>query len=365
MLQAHSSTYPKLISCPLWSLDAATVQQQFREQHPGWGGIRVATHARYLGFELGPGRAHIAFDKPISKLLDRARCWGDAGGGLFLTTVAYTTYIASVIGFLVQLDGLPPHWREVESEAFRRLVPGSSQWTSPNDLKHLHVFGFPRSFADMEVRQQAAKLRVAHLEAASSGGLDVHRRADALRELRRQSDEIGMAAPWGAWLDRLFLLQLDDAVREARTRGISARRIEAKLVGAEAPRPLTPQQSYRVKRSFQATATRWLSAAREEDVEPRVRRKLDRWQVPEFPRIRVSRCLLFLRTMGSCVPPRVWAAVWRAMWNGWPTAHRTRGRGGLRGCLLACTAEAPGSIEHYSNCLVLHAELDRELGLPR
>ena len=355
---------PKTVMVPLWTLDAAAVQQQFREQHPGWDGIRPETHARYLGFELGPGRARFSFNKPITKLLERAQWWGDAGAGLFLTTTAYSTYVASVIGFLIQLDTLPPQWPDVEAEAFKRLVPGSSQWASPQDLKHLHLFGFARAFADMQVRQHAAKLRVVHWEAVSSGGLNVCRRAAALRELRRQSEEIGMAAAWGAWLDRIFLLQLDDAVREARAQGVTARSIEAELVG-DAPRPLTLAQMRKTRRAFQAVAARCLATTRVEDLEPRVRHKLDRWRVPEFPRVRTARGLRFLRSLSSCVPPRVWAATWRALWNGWPTARRTQGRDGLPGCLFDCVEGAPDSIEHYSNCRALHAELESELGMIR
>ena len=108
----------------------------------------------------------------------------------------------------------------------------------------------------MRTRQIAAKLRVAHLEAASSGGLNVHRLAAALRDLRRRSDEVALSAAWGDWLDRLFLLQLDDAVQEARARGVTPHRIETHLVGEAAQRPLTPQQAGLVKRRSLATAAR-------------------------------------------------------------------------------------------------------------
>ena len=90
-------------------------------------------------------------------------------------------YIASVVSFLVQLDAMPPHWPKVEADAFRRLVAGSGQWAVPRDLRHLHLLGFPKSFVDMSTRCRAAQLRVYHLEAANVGGLQVRRRAAALR----------------------------------------------------------------------------------------------------------------------------------------------------------------------------------------
>ena len=90
---------PKTYVVPLWRTDLAEVQRQLSAQQPGWESLQVTDHARYLGFELGPGRTHKAFEKPLAKYLDRAQWWGNTGCGLFLTTVAYTTYIASVLSF--------------------------------------------------------------------------------------------------------------------------------------------------------------------------------------------------------------------------------------------------------------------------
>ena len=107
-----------------------------------------------------------------------ARSWrapsggGAAGGGLFLTSVAYSVYIVSVISFLAQLDALPEQrWRSVEAEAINHLVPGASQWGMPSDFHRLRQLGFPKDFVDMQVRQLAIRLRVSFMEAASTGGL--------------------------------------------------------------------------------------------------------------------------------------------------------------------------------------------------
>ena len=316
-----------------------------------------------MGFELGPGRAHKAFEKPLAKYLDRAQWWGNTGCGLFLTTVAYTTYIASVLSFLVQLDDLPPSWDEKEREAFSRLVPGFSQWTSSDDLRRLRLLGFPRDFTDMRTRQFAAKVRVAHLEAAGSGGLDVRRRAAALKDLRQKSDEVVLCAAWRDWLDRSFLLQLDNAVREAAARGITRDSVERRILGEAAARPISPQQAGQIKRRFQAMVATMLQQNQPVCIESRIRHKLSRWRVAEFPRVRVERCMHFLQTLGPRVPPRVWAAAWRALWNGWPTNRRTQGREGLPGCLFACSDDAADSIEHYASCRALHPVAESELGL--
>lgn len=91
-----------------------------------------------MGFELGPRRSTSSpYDKALAKYLDRVASWGKAGGGLFAIAMAYSVCVASVLCFLVQLDGLPPQWPQVESEVQGRLVLGLSQWMCAQDLKCL------------------------------------------------------------------------------------------------------------------------------------------------------------------------------------------------------------------------------------
>ena len=77
---------------------------------PAWSGISVASWARYLGFALGPGKGLHSWDKALVKYIDRSEWWGKAGYGLMLTLRAYQVYISSVLGFLCQLEPLPPNF---------------------------------------------------------------------------------------------------------------------------------------------------------------------------------------------------------------------------------------------------------------
>eukprot|EP00974_Lingulodinium_polyedra_P046081 4417845-Lingulodinium_polyedra.AAC.1 len=61
----------------------------------------------------------------------------------------------------------------------------------------------------------------------------------------------------------------------------------------------------------------------------RLRHKLQRWQVPQFPRARAAHGLSFLLALRGRAPPRAWAAAWRALWNGWATRRRAQGGGGF------------------------------------
>ena len=152
-------------------------------------------------------------------------------------------------------------------------------------------------------------------------------------------------------------------------RGVSAAAVERRILrcnaGGRVERPLTRAQARLVQRSFQRVAGSMLPRPRVVDLEPRIRHKLDRWQVDVWPRHRVAHCLTFLSALRNKVPPRVWAAVWRSLWNGWATSRRTQGRHGLPGCMFDCSPGAPDSVEHYAQCARLHAVAGRLLGLPR
>ena len=357
---------PKVYLVPLAPQDLGEMRQRLARLLPGWGVVQVSLHARYLGFELGPGRAHLAYEKPFDKVLERAGWWGAAGSGLYLTSVAYTSYIASVLGSLGQLDEMPSdRWAAVEEAAFQKLIPGASQWAAPADFRHLKTLGFPRSFPDMPIRHLASRLRVVHFEAAAMGGLRVRRRAAALREIRLRSDQVVTAGIWASWFDRCFILQLDAAYEECRRRGVSLASVEATIFGQRAARPLTRADDRRLRRDFQRTASTALMASDQSNLDARVRHKTDRWQVPILPRHRADHARHFLKVIGSRVPPRVWAASWRAVWNGWATARRTQGRRGLPGCAFCCSETAPDSIEHYSSCRVVHEVTAADLQCPR
>ena len=157
-------------------------------------------------------------------------------GGLFVSAQTYGIYVASTLGFLVQLDGLPPGWADEEREAFRSLVPGSTQWATASDFHSLSRLAFPRDFVDLRRVQRAAQLRVLHLEARAPGGLDVSRRAQRLRDLRAASHEVARVGCWADWFRRSFWQPLDDNARDLAQVGIIPAAVEERLLrGAARP----------------------------------------------------------------------------------------------------------------------------------
>ena len=78
-----------------------------RRRAPGWDGMTVASAAKYLGVYLGPGKAQLAWDKPLLKFAARAEQWGRLGAGLLFTLKAFRVYMVSVLLFAGQLERPP------------------------------------------------------------------------------------------------------------------------------------------------------------------------------------------------------------------------------------------------------------------
>ena len=91
-----------------------------------------------------------------------------------------------------------------------------------------------------------------------------------------------------------------------------------------------------------------------------MRLKLEKWQVPLFPRLRAQRGVAMLRRLPTLVPPRVVAAVLRTLWSGWCTARRF----GQTGPCLFCGAHGGDSVEHASVCKALACFGQDHLRLP-
>ncbi len=64
--------------------------------------------AEHLGFHLGPQAFARGWEKALRKVRKKASLRSTLGLGLHCTSVAYSVYIAALLGFLLQLDLVPP-----------------------------------------------------------------------------------------------------------------------------------------------------------------------------------------------------------------------------------------------------------------
>ena len=220
--------------------------------------------------------------------------------------------------------------------------------------------GLTRDLPDARSVSWASRLRVAHQEA--QGNLRVRSRAAELRAASAASPWLARTVAWRGWFDSAFSLQLKEAKDHYAGRGVTPSNIEERCAPGAA-RPYDLKTTIKVRGSFQKVAR---EAAREEQaakLEQRIRTKLQRWQLPLFPRVGVSWFLKMFSVLRPAVPPRVAAAMWRTAWNGWVTHRRMRAVTALPNtCIFACTAVAPDSIEHYATCPRV-LDLGRRLGI--
>ena len=344
----------KTVVVPLGDQPLDAVRADLATACPGWGGLRLAYSASYLGFVLGPARGDATWDGPLRKVLDRAAAWGARPLGLQLAAAAWNGYALSTCAFVAQLDALPAAWDAVEARALRRLVPGPGNWCQPRDLHLLRRgYHFPRAFADLRPRALAAKMRVLHFEAEQSGGLKVDAQARRLDAAAQTSDHLNRLVQWAAWFDSAFCRQLRRARARCLAQGIRHEDVLHSLAGA-APRPWTTEVWLRIRRGYQRAITLLLTTDAGAEVHARLRQRLSRYELTLFPRARTLRGLAVLPRLAKLVPPRVHAAVLRTWWNGWLTTRRYRAAGLPSGmCMFGCCGMLSDAIEHYSVCPVV------------
>jgi hypothetical protein len=203
----------------------------------------------------------------------------------------------------------------------------------------------------MESHTWAAKLRVAEWENEPQGRLGLKAKLLELEELQRRSQEVVLLAKWSDWFQRSFVRNLAKAISEAEARGVSTSQIRHSIRERH-PQATTEDLDKYYKTEHQGTARRLLEAALQPQHDLQVasqwRRRLARWKVNAFPRLRGGQLQTTLCLLKKRTPPRVAAAVLRTALNGWCTGRRFQQPGE---CRLGC-GSGEDSIEHYCCCQV-------------
>ena len=189
----------KTVVLPLYPVDHDSLRRVLAELVPGWADLGIADSARYLGFELGPGKGDKSWKPAIAKMRVRARAWREVGPGMCISMQALRMYVYSLASFLVQLETLPPDWPQVEREILSIMFPGPRGWCSPAAFRHLDRIGFPYSAPDLVSYADAAKCRVARWEDCLHGGLRVRSRYVALATNIHRTDYLDRRYLWRDW----------------------------------------------------------------------------------------------------------------------------------------------------------------------
>lgn len=324
---------PKTVAVPLWQYEEATLRAVLAAEAPDWGGIRVATAMKYLGFIVGPGRQVDAWTAPVRKYLDRARFWGSRGLGLLTSLQAYRVFIASTLQFVAQLEELPPDFLAIEERAVRHLLPGPRGWMSAACAKDLRAIHFPEQIINMTAVALAAKARVHKFEAGSSGGLQVEERVGRLERPGAEHCSVAHAAWSDGWVRNSFSHILSRAARRSRD-----------LLRAHAADAGWAQS----RAGWQSRMAKLVAGPSGGQAMLHLRLRLDRWPLAVLRGHRVGRAVRVLEVLSRRSVPRVQAAMLRTWLNGWCTGRRFQQAGQ---CRFRCGQRAD-SVEHYAACPV-------------
>ena len=170
-----------------------------------------------------------SYTKPLAKYKERAALWARQGLGLHLSLRAYSIFIASVLGFVTQLEPLPEKlFDEAELYACRRLFSGPHCWIIPNVLHLLRELGSKICLQDVRATSVAARSRV--FRASAEGGECLRRRGNRLRQIVAAST-VPHCLWLGMWAGGNFFANVIDADRQVDA-AITIRRSRGTLPAA-------------------------------------------------------------------------------------------------------------------------------------
>ena len=163
-----------------------------------WRSIGIDSMGKYLGFYIGPGAGNLSWATPLQTYLERADMWSSLHLGMNLNIMVYRVFIASVLGFVMQLEPVPSNIIFIFEKVLRKLVPEPGNWVTLADVTNLaEGYSFPASFQDPRWTALAAKLRVARYIAP-----DFHEKERELENVQMNY----LRRPCGQWHYSSFFL---------------------------------------------------------------------------------------------------------------------------------------------------------------
>ena len=284
----------------------------------------------------------------LAKFLERAMSWGRVGCGLQLTLLAARGYLTSVMGFVAQLFPPPESWKQTERQALATLLPGPRSWISAAVLRDPSSWGFSGGLSDMDMLSMAARYRVAVHEARKEGGLRVFRRAQELRQAIASTEHVVRKVAWAAWFEDAAVFHFESAQQHFETLGFGKRSMRLKIAGPASADQDEAGREEQIRQAWQRTGVQILLTQPDPTAANFWRRRLERWAISVFPRIRVLRAFKVMDKLHDAAPPCIRAALLRTWFNGWCTGRRFQQ---VRSCIFGCEYE--DSIEHYAKCPVV------------
>ena len=151
---------PKCVFVPFFSQSEDDATRMLAEVVPEYATMTCALRGTYLGFTVCPDKNRRAWDKALRKATERVRLWHWGELGLFYVSQVWNTFIASLVGFVAQLERPPPYLDEVSTMLLRKAAYGPGNWCHAADAHNLkRAFGFAGEFRHLGHVARAAMFR--------------------------------------------------------------------------------------------------------------------------------------------------------------------------------------------------------------
>ena len=108
---AVSGLHLKTAKCVVIPLDGGTLEafsNNLGTHIPEWRHMWVTHSAKYLGLKVGPAKGDTSWNEPAVKFLARCEQWVGQPLGLQYSSAAYNIFAISTLGYVTQLEAVPP-----------------------------------------------------------------------------------------------------------------------------------------------------------------------------------------------------------------------------------------------------------------
>ena len=135
-------------------------RQWLIREAPDWRNFRIARHATYLGFEIGPGAALKSWTGPVNKWHKRTEQIAATGAGPAAAGILYSTRAATTLSYVAQLLPIPVPALKSEKKYLHRLLHLANNSFPLEAFFHWHFAGGPK-VPSIETTTVAARVRFA------------------------------------------------------------------------------------------------------------------------------------------------------------------------------------------------------------
>lgn len=334
------------------SLPALHARQALQNLGAPWADVRVATHATYLGYTIGPSAGTVRWTDPMNKWHDRSRALAASEVTPSVTLQLYASRCVPTLDYLAAMTQPPPYLARKEMQTLATVLR-TPFCAYPRGLVHFwRELGLP-SAPSLAQRMMANRMTTS---------IRLHKLWSSWAS--RLRDMYGEMVSLAAMHEPLHIEKRWDTPPRALV-------LEAAFChGRDHPRPEVRQvfnemlagDTRRQSELYRALAAAAHGECLVEALRPRVMHTLALVCRPDVHIEVVDRALLRFRREARHHSPIFVLHAIRTWCNALGTSHRQQG--GVSGCVWNCAPVSTDSLADYLNCAPLWNNIENALREP-